>query len=152
MSSPRAASKITYANWTDRAKYEEMVALFAPIIGVPFKHFGRDERGIDCGGIVIWGSKKMYNVDIASPEYEYLWYEQQHPNVLLKVFSDVWTRVDVVEPGDTLFFDYSGNGPSHLGVYLGWARFLHAADERSVVVESLHRFGRYVCFAGRIRR
>lgn len=39
--------------------------------------------------------------------------------------------------GDLVFFDITGNGVSHVGIYVGDDRFIHASSSRGVVIDKL---------------
>lgn len=47
---------------------------------------------------------------------------------------------EAIEPGDLVFFNTTGRSNSHVGVYLGDNRFVHAPTSRGVVrIESLEQ-------------
>ncbi len=46
--------------------------------------------------------------------------------------------LDNIRPGDLVFFNTSGNGVSHVGIYVGEGKFAHASSKRGVTVSSLN--------------
>jgi len=91
--------------------------------GVPYRNGGSDPGGFDCSGFVQW---------VFAQEGRAL------PREVRDQY-DVGERIDrdAVQPGDLVFFDIEGKGPSHVGIALGNDQFVHAPSSRGVVrVES----------------
>lgn len=92
-------------------------------IGTPYRYGGNSPRGFDCSGLV---------------QYSYARVGKAVPRTtgqLWSATSDV-QRSDL-QAGDILFFRIEGK-MSHVGLYVGNGRFVHApASGRNVSVESL---------------
>lgn len=84
-------------------------------IGVPYVWGGTSSRGLDCSGLT-WLVYRMNNITIprdGTPQYKYG-----------KKISK-----SSLQPGDLVFFSTFKPGPSHVGIYMGDSRFIHAATE-----------------------
>lgn len=92
-------------------------------IGVPYRYGGSTTNGFDCSGLV---------------HYAYSKAGQRIP----RTTSGQWRELQPVTPeklrvGDLLFFDIEGK-VSHVGLYLGSRRFVHAPSTgREVTIEEL---------------
>jgi len=92
-------------------------------VGVPYRYGGNNVRGFDCSGLV------QYAYRAAGKE-------------LPRTTDDLWQQMQPVsgrnlEVGDVLFFDIEGK-VSHVGLYLGSRRFVHApATGREVTIADL---------------
>lgn len=81
-------------------------------IGTPYRYGGADPSGFDCSGFVmyVYGKNGFQIPRSASQQYKYG-----------KKISYSGAR-----PGDLVFFNTSGRGLSHVGIYLGNAKFIHS--------------------------
>jgi cell wall-associated NlpC family hydrolase len=106
---------------------EEIVDYGKQFIGTPYRWGGNDlKRGVDCSGL----TKEIYktfDIDISRVSYMQVKDGKRIP------------RSDLM-PGDLVFFDTSGKNRgniSHVGIYAGANRFLHADGQRGVMISSL---------------
>jgi murein DD-endopeptidase len=100
--------------------YGPRAAAFATeFIGIPYRYGGdRPRQGFDCSGLV------QYSYHLAGlrvPRSTYTQYQATR-----------WIPRRRVRPGDLLFFNQEGRRFSHVGIYIGHNRFVHApsAGER----------------------
>lgn len=105
-------------------------------IGLPYKNLGRDEAGIDCWGLVRLFYKNELQIDL--PSYDNLYTNSDSAEVpeLLSKYKDNWLQDNKGAPGDVCLFNIYGE-PSHVGIYVGDNKFLHAREGRDSVIDSL---------------
>jgi len=106
---------------------QEIVDYGRQFIGTPYIWGGNDlKRGVDCSGL----TKEIYktfDIDISRVSY-------------LQVRDGKRIPKSELMPGDLVFFDTSGKNRgniSHVGIYAGANRFLHADGTRGVMISSL---------------
>ena len=109
--------------------------------GVPYRFGGTDRTGLDCSGLVF--VSLLDSMGIGAPRTVRT----------LKSWTESLTRSSL-QSGDLVFFDTTGS-LSHVGIYLGDGRFIHAASEGAktgVIVSSLDEsyWSRAYAGAGRI--
>ncbi len=91
------------------------------LIGVRYKFGGETpERGLDCSGLVKYVFEHVTGVTLPRRARE-------QANVGEKV------PLDELQPGDLVFFNTRRANYSHVGIYLGDNRFIHAPHQRSTV-------------------
>lgn len=90
-------------------------ALFAlAFTGVAYRHGGDSpETGMDCSGFVVYVYKQAFDLALPRTAAEI---EQAGMSI----------EVDELQPGDLVFYNTLGRAYSHVGIYLGDARFVHA--------------------------
>lgn len=90
---------------------DEIVNIARQYLGTPYKFGGTSpSSGFDCSGLV---------------EYVYEKAGYRLPHSAGKQYGSL-TPVRVPEPGDLLFFKINGRSVSHVGIYAGNYRFIHA--------------------------
>ncbi|MEK3732713.1 MULTISPECIES: C40 family peptidase [Paenibacillus] len=94
-----------------------------PVIGVSYKSGGTTTQGFDCSGFTTYIFKKL---GITLPRTSAAQY---------KVGTAV-SKSDL-KPGDLVFFNTSGRGVSHVGIYVGDGKFAHSSSSRGVIVSPL---------------
>ncbi|GIX41787.1 MAG: hypothetical protein KatS3mg129_1520 [Leptospiraceae bacterium] len=86
-------------------------------LGTPYKSGGQTPKGFDCSGFTMYVYKKAgYDIP-RSTKFQYL---------KLK-------PVKIPKKGDLVFFDINGRGISHVGLYIGNFKFIHAPRTGKVV-------------------
>jgi len=95
-------------------------------IGVRYRLGGETRRGVDCSGLTMQVYKKFR---ISLPH----WDDKQYR---------MGTKVPKGQekPGDLVFFDEHGRNISHVGIYAGNGKIVHASDYYNRVVESQMRY------------
>jgi murein DD-endopeptidase len=91
----------------------------AKMVGRPYKYGGSSPAGFDCSGLVLYSYK---HAGIALP----------HNTVKQRSVSRQ-VKVAELRRGDLLFFDQEGKKNSHVGIYLGDGRFVHAPSSGKTV-------------------
>lgn len=88
------------------------VAFAHEMIGKPYRYAGDTPAGFDCSGLVRYSyGRAGISMPRATPA-------QRSSTMLISVRS--------LRPGDLLFFDQEGKKASHVAIYLGDGRFVHA--------------------------
>jgi murein DD-endopeptidase len=82
------------------------------MLGKPYRHSGSTPAGFDCSGLVQYSySKAGVNLPRATQAQR----REGQP-----------VSVTELRRGDLVFFDQEGKKSSHVGIYLGQGRFVHA--------------------------
>lgn len=92
-------------------------------LGVPYRYGGNSRSGIDCSALMM---NVFSDAGIRLPRTS----RQQF------AFGSR-IRTSQLAPGDLVFFNTSGKGVSHVGLYIGSKDFIHASSSRGVVRESM---------------
>lgn len=91
-------------------------------VGTPYVWGGTTPRGFDCSGFTQY---VLSQSGITMPRNSY---EQFHMGKSVQQAE--------LQPGDLLFFTTYAPGPSHLGIYIGEGKFVHALNQHTGVITS----------------
>lgn len=108
-------------------KRAEPILVALGLLGTPYKTGGTDPaKGVDCSGFVHYVYKQSADINLPHSA---------------KAMSQDGTKVakDDLQPGDLVFFHTLKKRFSHVGIYVGDNRFVHASSraEKEVIVSSL---------------
>ena len=114
---------------------EELRKFASEWLGTPFKHHGRDKKGIDCLGLVIRYFIDFHSWNVGDIEYAPLW-----PNHRTTLINNFYKYVDKSEKemGVIALISLRPNiPPTHLGIVLDSNRCLHVVRGAGVVISNL---------------
>jgi hypothetical protein len=109
-------------------------------LGTPYRFSGRSRKGVSCSGLVSLIFNDVFGVDLAGSSRTMFDKVVQIPrNALME--------------SDLIFFKIRRNRISHVGIYLGNNKFLHASRSSGVVISDLDEpyYRKYFFAAGRLR-
>jgi len=84
----------------------------AKMVGKPYKYGGSSPSGFDCSGLVLFSYRQA---GVSLPH-----------NTLQQRNATQRVKLAELKRGDLLFFDQEGKKHSHVGIYVGERRFVHA--------------------------
>lgn len=102
---------------------------------IPYVSGGRSLNGFDCCGFV-WYVCNQLGVNVGTGnQRSQINYGTAVNYSLLKSNGNV----SALQPGDLVFFDYTGGGSDHVGIYVGNGQMAHTSSSRSdVIIVSLN--------------
>jgi len=106
------------------ARHREASEIAASMVGKPYRYGGNTPQGFDCSGLVYFSFKRA----------------GMHVPRSTKTQRGKSQKVSVsgLARGDLLFFNQDGKYSSHVGIYIGDKRFVHAPSSgKRVRVDSL---------------
>lgn len=93
------------------------------VLGTKYRTGGTTTNGFDCSGFTMY-------------VFKHLGINLPHQSGSQFTMGTSVSRSDL-RAGDLVFFNTSGSGVSHVGIYVGDGKFAHASTSRGVVVSSL---------------
>jgi cell wall-associated NlpC family hydrolase len=123
----------------EQDKYKKIAQQF---LGIPYRHGGRDQNGLDCLGLAHFFYKEL---GIALPPgdgqpYTDDWYRKDPTRLvrgLLKIGKAVDINTESLEPLDLVFFRIGG-AITHAGVMVDRHSFLHVMIGQQVHITPLN--------------
>jgi cell wall-associated NlpC family hydrolase len=128
-----AVQRRPFALWSESAHKlrDSLVAVARAQIGARYVLGGTTPKGFDCSGLVryVMGALKVELPRTAAQQ--------------ARIGDEVSTDPARLRPGDLLTFGFKGTrGVSHIGIYVGQGRYIHASSGAGRVIESdLNRTG-----------
>lgn len=116
---PRASASADERARAYLAARSRVIEASKQYLGVPYRYGGSSRNGIDCSGLICESFKDALGVTL--------------PRSAAGLYS--WTErvtIERAQPGDLLFFRTDNTGRiTHVALYLGGRRFIHAASDGS---------------------
>ena len=109
----------------DNVRNKNLNSFIAQWYGVPYLYGGTTKLGIDCSAFVQRLYEKVYQTELVRTA------NQQFSSSLY--ISD-WSKLN---EGDLVFFKIRSSAISHVGVYLGNGKFVHASTTKGVMISDL---------------
>lgn len=110
-------------------------------LGTPYRFSGNGEQGIDCSGFVNLLYSRVYGKQLGA-----------------RNSADIYNSITKLDPdelreGDLVFFRIYRKRISHVGLYLGNHKFVHASTSRGVIISDLNEpyYHKYFAGAGRLQ-
>ena len=115
------------------ARSSSVLKTASQYLGVPYRFGGDCPKGFDCSGYVKYVFEKHGKKLPRTADAQF------------KAGNNV--KKSRLKEGDLVFFTTYAKGPSHVGIYYGKNRFIHASASRGVMVSNMNDSywkGRYV--------
>jgi cell wall-associated NlpC family hydrolase len=144
---PRPVYAPTPAQASRPATQEANDVLFHAIglVGTPYRWGGNTpSTGFDCSGLVDYVYRTSAGIDLPRTSHQ-----------MSRMDAPKITRISELDSGDLLFFRTEGRSISHVAIYVGKGRFVHAPNSGGTVrLDNFdnHYWHRHFAFARRVIR
>ncbi len=110
------------------------------MLGIPYKHLGRDKMGLDCWGVIIYAYKKFGYQIQDWKEYEEDWSKKDKNYFMLNFYKDYykrWQPVEIPALLDVVLFEGKNGIMNHAGIVVDINKFLHC-PKMGVMLSTFH--------------
>jgi len=133
---PSEELKLETKNISDKT----LVNFISDWYGVTYRYGGSDKHGIDCSHFAAKLYADVYNKKISGAA-----------NTIEPLTTTV--KSEDMQEGDLVFFKIQQSKVSHVGVYIGNNKFVHASTKRGVIISDLNEpyYKKYFYKAGKLK-
>ncbi len=136
-----AAGCFSTGNHAEKSERIAFINIAMSYLGTPYRFAGKSAKGMDCSGLVYRSVLDAFKKKVPRRSDALAQYTQK-------------IRDEDIQPGDLLFFKTTKR-ISHVAIYLGAGKFIHAASDgprTGVVISDLHEpyWRKTYVLAGRI--
>jgi hypothetical protein len=110
-----SATEIELKYSQSRQLQEQVIEEARSYLGTPYVYGGVSRNGVDCSGFVYCVFNNVMDIQV--------------PRIVSELFQAGMPVTGELLPGDLVFFNTTGNGASHVGIFLGEKEFIHSASE-----------------------
>jgi len=107
-----------------KVNQKKMGYIIDSYLGSPYKKNGTSRLGIDCSGLVVEVYKRYSGINLP-----------HDTESLFKLVKRI-KKKDLLY-GDLVFFSFDSKEASHVGIYIGEGKFVHASQSQGVIISSL---------------
>lgn len=116
-----------FANQADAAsgiKSSQVISTANKVMGTKYVYGGTTTKGFDCSGFIGYVYKKN---GVKLPRTSAAMYK-----------TGTSVKKSKLQAGDLVFFNTSGKGVSHAGIYIGNGKFVHSSSSKGVSVAKIN--------------
>lgn len=112
-----------YTEASTAVNSDELVTTAKNLIGIKYRGGGTTKAGFDCSGFVNY-------------VFDDLGIDLPRTSAGMHSSGDKVSKEDLIS-GDLVFFNTSGKGVSHVGIYIGDGKFIHSSSSKGVKIDKL---------------
>jgi cell wall-associated NlpC family hydrolase len=107
-------------------------------IGMPYRHMGRSENGLDCWGLILLVYSEMIHVKLWDMDEGYPedW-SHKGKDLFMENYRRQWEKVDGPQIYDVVLINNGHGIANHAGVMINERSFIHCLSKAGVVLSRI---------------